>query len=202
MLMTAINSNRKLVYGIGINDAEYTVYPTINGKRTPCHFYSKWTNLLMRCYSAKCQAKQPAYIGCSVCEEWHSFTAFKSWMMKQDWEGKELDKDLIIPGNKIYSPENCLFVTKAINLLLTDHAASRGLYPQGVIWNVYHEKYQAYVCKYGKIYHLGYFSAAAEAEEAYWEEKIDHVARVAMQQSGRVKKALINWVNMKIEVHS
>jgi len=39
-------------------------------------------------------------------------------MERQDWEGKHLDKDILIPGNKIYSPDRCIFVSSLINLLI------------------------------------------------------------------------------------
>ena len=40
-------------------------------------------------------------------------------MESQEWEGKQLDKDIVIPGNKVYSPDACIFVDKRINNLMT-----------------------------------------------------------------------------------
>lgn len=77
---------KKLVYGVGINDANYVVKPTINGKQQWCSFYQAWTGMLERCYSAKWQAKSPTYIGCMVCEEWHSFMSFRAWMITRKKE--------------------------------------------------------------------------------------------------------------------
>jgi hypothetical protein len=53
-------------------------------------------------------------------------TAFKKWMEQQDWDGKCLDKDIIAPGSKLYSPETCAFVLKATNLFVIACDASRG----------------------------------------------------------------------------
>ena len=57
---------------------------------------------------------------------------FKRWMEKQDWEGKQLDKDIIKKGNKLYCPEFCFFVDNKVNSILTDPAAARGGTPNGV----------------------------------------------------------------------
>ena len=94
---------RKLVYGVGINDSNYVVrrFETIgyvNGKQKQkliwvCPYYQTWTNMLNRCYSIKYQERNKTYIGCSVSEEWKTFSNFRSWMMTKDmcfcvWNGK------------------------------------------------------------------------------------------------------------------
>jgi hypothetical protein len=45
-------------------------------------------------------------------------------MEKQDWKGKELDKDLLVNGNKVYSPETCIFLTKKVNSFIIDTGKS------------------------------------------------------------------------------
>lgn len=106
------------VYGFGINDAEYPVNITEGEglKRKTvwrCPYYQKWVNMLDRVYGSQ----RPTYIDVKVCSEWSSFTTFKSWMQTQDWEDKELDKDLLGDG-KLYSPETCYFISKKVNMLL------------------------------------------------------------------------------------
>ena len=143
----------KKTYGVGINDADYKLRITketrdTSGKRISvliweCPYFRKWKAMLGRCYSDKHQKRRPTYIGCSVCEEWLTFSNFKSWMETQDWEGKVLDKDLLIYKNKVYSPETCVFVDETINLLLGKRTAARGDYPLGVYF--YHR--EGY-CKY------------------------------------------------------
>ena len=81
-------SMRKPIYGVGINDANYTVQPTINGKIVICPFYTKWTGMLKRCYSPQYQEKHPTYVECTVTSEWLFFSVFKSWMANQDWKNK------------------------------------------------------------------------------------------------------------------
>lgn len=86
---------KQLVHGMGFNDADYVVYPRINGKQIMCPFYSKWANMLKRCFSSKYQETHPTYIGCSVIKKWLTFSNFRSWMINQDWKDKVLDKDTL-----------------------------------------------------------------------------------------------------------
>ena len=116
---------------MGVNDADYTVIPTVNGKQVVCTFYRAWTAMLKRCYNPTYQANNPTYIGCTVCDEWLTFSNFKKWMMRQDFQGKQLDKDLLVKGNKLYSPETCVFVDGMINTFTIDSGAIRGDYPIG-----------------------------------------------------------------------
>jgi 7,8-dihydro-6-hydroxymethylpterin-pyrophosphokinase len=56
----------------------------------------------------------------TVTPEWWSRRAFTEWMRGQEWQGRQLDKDILWPGNKIYAPDKCLFVPQEINNLLTN----------------------------------------------------------------------------------
>jgi len=169
----------KLVYGVGVNDADYVVNPTIKGNRVMCAFYRTWFSMLKRCYSKVYQKKNPTYIGCSVCDEWLTFSNFKEWMQSKDFKGKQIDKDLKVAGNKIYSPNTCMFVTCAINQLLTNNAAKRGLYPQGIDFNKVREKYRAAVRMNGKKKYLGLYTTIKSAELAYLTEKHEIVKQAA-----------------------
>lgn len=82
--------------------------------------------MINRCYGESFQKKHPSYFDCEVCEEWLIFSNFKAWMEKQNWEGKHLDKDLLVDGNKLYSPETCVFISSNLNNFLTDSFATRG----------------------------------------------------------------------------
>ncbi len=113
----------KLKYGVARNDSDYKVTENriVNGKRVQtwkCPFYQKWSDMVARCYDVNLHHRYPSYVGCSVCEDWLTFSKFKAWMETQDWEGKQLDKDILCPGNKVYSPETCVFVSKELNLFM------------------------------------------------------------------------------------
>lgn len=78
--------------------------------------YSTWLNLRRRCNDTKSTGYEYyGAIGITVCEEWQNdFKSFHDWAMANGWsKGLVIDKD--IKGGNIYSPENCLVVTKKIN---------------------------------------------------------------------------------------
>jgi hypothetical protein len=114
-------------------------------------------------------------------------------MEQQDWQDKSLDKDIIAPGSKLYSPETCAFVLQATNLFVTARDASRGDYPIGVHLCKRKGKYHA-SCKNpstGKNEHLGYFLTPEEAHEAWRKHKHELAQLVATRESDpRVVEAL------------
>ena len=197
--------NKKLVYGIGTYDADYAVQKFeilgyTDGKREQkqvwvCPYYRAWRNMLQRCYSVEYQERKPTYIGCTVSEDWLTFSNFRNWMVAQDWEGNQLDKDLLIEGNKVYSPETCVFVTQTVNSFTTDCRASRGEWLIGVSWNKPTGKFQSR-CRNPatkKLEHLGYFTCEQEAHEAWLKRKVELAHSLAAEQEDpRVAEALIN----------
>lgn len=195
----------KFVYGVGINDADYVVQikETIgykeNGKILQkqiwiCPFYSKWKGMLQRCYAEKFLMKNPTYSGCYVTPEWHYFMTFRAWMIEQDWENKELDKDLLLNGNKAYGPENCLFLDQKVNKFMNEREKSRGSCPIGVSFHKLAGKFTAQ-CKdtvTGKLKHLGYYSCPDEAHMVWLTEKRRQAKLLAAEQTDlRVAEALI-----------
>ena len=193
----------KLVWGVGVNDLGYRVHVmedvTKNGgKRIQksvfiCKYYTAWRNMLERCYSKKYLESYKSYIGTRVCNEWLYATAFKKWMEQQDWSGKCLDKDIIVPGSKLYSPDTCAFVLNATNLFVTASDASRGDYPVGVHLCKRTGKYRAQ-CRNpftGKRENLRLFSTPEEAHEAWRKRKHELAQLVAATESDpRVVEAL------------
>lgn len=159
-------SARRLVNGVGINDAWYMTEYLSGGKRYRCPYYTTWVGVINRTNSSNFKAKSPSYSDCTVCEDWLLFSTFRSWMEKQDWEGKALDKDLLVYGNKVYSPTTCLFITKALNSFIKTGRGGKEL-PQGVTWYKYTNKFVAKGTWDKTGVHLGYFKTKEEAERAY-----------------------------------
>ena len=185
---------RSSVYGVGVNDSDYQTQPTINGKKFMCPIYQKWVDMLQRCYSTKFQEKHPSYIGCTVCKEWLLFSKFKAWMESQDWEGKELDKDILINGNKEYSPIACIFVSHRINSLLANNKTRRGAFPIGVNFDSRCGKYMARLNINCKLTHVGCFDTPKLALDAYIKAKYKVIKEVALSQSEPLKSALLNYI--------
>jgi hypothetical protein len=195
-----VKKKNKLVLGWGINDVYYSIETTEmrdNKKvRVKCRYYIRWYNMLMRCLSTNYHALKPTYTKCSICEEWKYFSNFIKWVDSQpnkDWVNCELDKDLLVTGNKIYSPDTCVFVSRQINIFTT---GKMGLYLRGVNYLPDRSKVNPYVAKcsnpfIGKIQDLGYFPTEIEAHKAWQAKKHEHALRLAEgQDDPRVAKAL------------
>ena len=183
------------VYGVGIIGNEQV---KIDGKQT--RDYQLWKNMLRRCYDEKCSNKYPTYEDCEVSDNFKYLPYFKEWCSKQtgfDQEGWQLDKDILIKRNKIYSENTCCFVPSEVNNLFTKSDSLRGEYPIGVQYHKRDRKYAAKISKFKKVIHLGYFATPDEAFCAYKEAKEDYVKEVAEkwkdQIDPRVYEALMKY---------
>jgi hypothetical protein len=149
--------------------------------------------MLKRCYSASFHRANPSYIGCSVDPDWLTFSVFRNWMEAQDWQGKQLDKDLIAPGNKFYSPSTCRFIDQSLNLFLTDRRRARGDWPIGTSFKKSEGKFVSQCCNpfTGENEYLGLFACPESAHEAWRTAKHAHALRYADQQTDpRIAEAL------------
>ena len=188
-------SKRKLVHGVGVNDATYMVQPLVNNKATTCPYYQKWKKMLERCHCENYRNRFPTYDGCAVCPEWILFSNFRLWMKSQDWQGKQLDKDILIQGNKYYSPLSCIFVLPSINYLLLDCGRSKGIHPRGVYFSVTRGKFKAQCRDNGKRKYLGMFNTATDAHNAYKKFKYTLIRKAALMQSdARLRSALLDYI--------
>ena len=125
---------KRKLHGVGINDVLGSA-KTRNVPPYKAHYYTVWQSMLKRCYSPKEQSKllMQSYIGCTVDPRWHYLSNFKQWYDEQgDVTGKQLDKDIISPGNKVYGPDTCFFVSSQLNSFFTKRQNDRGKYPIGV----------------------------------------------------------------------
>jgi len=188
-------AKRKLVCGVGVNDSLFLIMNIVNGKEVVYQPYRAWKNMLGRCYDPILHERQPTYIGCEVCPEWLIFSNFELWFLTQDWQGKELDKDIISQGNKVYSPATCCFISSQLNTLLVARDAARGACPMGVSWCKQNKKYRAKIGIGGKSKHLGRFNIMEEAKAAYDSAKYAEIHRHAMMQDDpAIREGLLNWV--------
>ena len=182
------------VCGVGIKGLE----PIVDENGEKLDSYECWRKMLERCYSAKCQKKHPTYIDCRVCDEWLYYPNFKKWYEENYYEidnkKSQLDKDILIKGNKIYSPDTCVFTPKFINTLFTKRQNSRGSFPIGVYYSKRDKKYKASlsVFKDGEatIKGLGYFDTADEGFEAYKKAKEEYIKEVADEYKDKIPTKL------------
>ena len=189
------------VHGIGVLGTKYP--PKINGVLTK--EYILWKNMLERCYSDSFKKKNPTYEGCEVSDNFKSYEYFYEWCNEQigfgnDGNGNpfQLDKDLLIKGNKVYDENICVFLPKEINSLLAKREALRGENLIGVSWSKTNKAFVAMVNRNkGKREHLGSFKTEIEAFNAYKQAKEAFVKEQANKWKGeidhRVYNALMNY---------
>lgn len=146
--------------------------------------YDEWNSMLVRCYDEKYRNRYPTYIDCEVCEEWHNFQNFAKWYEENYYEipneKMALDKDILFKGNKIYSPQTCIFVPQRINKLFTKRNLMRGNTPIGVSYFKHINKYasQCHNSK-GELARLGYYNTSIEAFIVYKNFKERVIKQVA-----------------------
>ena len=174
------------VYGVGVLGTKYPI--TINGVQTK--EYVLWKRMLQRCYSDSFKKHRPTYEGCEVSDNFKSYEYFYEWCNSQvgfGVEGFELDKDLLIKGNKVYSENSCVFIPHEINSLLINCTASRGEHLIGVYWCKRGKVFVAQVSKNkGKPEKLGFFNTELEAFNAYKKAKEAFIKEQAEKWKGKI----------------
>lgn len=171
------NPNHPVVLGVG-----YFGQGVHKGKENSrmTKEYNIWSNMITRCYDGKLVG----YEGCTVCEEWHNFQNFAAWYKEQPHSsesGFEVDKDILLRGNKIYCPEFCRVVPKEINLLIKGAYRKTNDLPVGVIksGNTYAAQASLKDFNGHKTKWLGQFSTIGEASSKYKEQKELYIKHVA-----------------------
>jgi len=192
--------NKKPLYGVGINDAPYQVITNLRGTRVTCPAYRAWKNMLDRCYSDAVHKQRPTYIGCEVTPEWHYFTVFRSWWLLHHKDGYQLDKDILLPTNNIYSPEFCIFIPAWLNSFCSVCNTNRGALPLGVsIAKGQRSRPLQAMCSngYGKQIRIGLYSTPEEARLAWLNYKLSIVdARSAELEA--IRAGLTDKVKAKV----
>ena len=189
------------ILGVGVVGDEVT---KVNGNRLK--EYNLWQALLSRCYCDKFHVKCPTYKDCSVSDNFKYYPYFKEWCNNQigfnvlDDKGNhfELDKDLLIKGNKVYSEDACCFIPREINVALIYNQTKKGNHPIGVSYSKVNNKFVVYVKKgEGSREYLGYFEDASVAFLAYKASKEAYLKELANKWKDkidpRVYEALIGW---------
>lgn len=145
-------------------------------------YYKTWNSMIRRCYSKHFKNNHITYKKSTSCEEWLNFQNFGDWMENNyyeiEGEKMHLDKDILIKGNKIYSPETCIFVPQKINDLFVKKDNMRGEYPIGVYYDKKNNKYKA-SCKVSDCRIYKTFSTSDEAFKFYKKTKESYIKSMA-----------------------
>ena len=173
--------------------------------------YRTWYQMLRRCFNIQYKEEKPTYKNAVCCEEWLSYENFCIWLQSQEnyeiWKTLKwsaIDKDILIKGNKIYSPENCLLVAVYVNNLFVKHDALRGNYPIGV--HKLDNKYVASCTNSIENRHvvIGLYNSIEEAFKAYKEYKenlIKEIANIEYKNRTITKKCRDAMYSYKVEIN-
>lgn len=173
---------------------------------TETKVYRLWKGILTRAYDSGFHKKYKTYKDVEVCKEWWCFQNFAEWCYNKEFfdvkddKGRpyQLDKDILVKGNRVYSPETCCFVPAEINSLVVTNKRRRGDTPIGVYYVKRNRKYttQCYFKGSGLKY-LGSYSTAEEAFQVYKEAKKVSIKLVAdhwkSEIEDKVYQSLLNW---------
>lgn len=179
-----------LLYGVGYNSADRRKALGLPVHETTGRPYNKWKDMLTRCYKAGASA----YAGCTVCKKWHDFQEFADWFVSQPYSNApdvELDKDILDPLNRIYSPEFCSLVPRLVNQMFRNTRSQRGRLPIGVKEGPRGKGFTARLSKYGEQVHLGTFGDIFSAFEAYQAAYSAYCSEVANEYEGKVDQRVI-----------
>lgn len=207
---TARNPYEPTVLNIGIIGNKF---PSINnGKITK--EYNIWHAMINRCFNPKFKQDNPTYIDVTCCEAWllyenfyewlHSQENFEQWLNGEQWA---LDKDILVKGNKIYSPETCILIPIYINSIFTSSDKIRGDLPIGVSKREDRDGYMAQII-YGRKDNRAKKSAYSyptqeEAFNAYKKAKESYIKQIAQEEYNKgniTKKCYYAMMNYQVEI--
>lgn len=199
---TLSNPNHPKTLGVGFMGIGPYV-AKIDGEMTK--EYTLWFNMLQRSTVAGRAggAVPKSYNDKTHDTQWCNFQEFAEWCQWQVGFGNtgwELDKDLLIKRNKVYSPETCVFLPNEINRFLTRGESVRGDCPIGV----YHSKRDGYYTAQGSFggsqpERLGRFKTCEEAFFAYKERKEGYAKELAAKYANQLDERAFTAL-MRFEV--
>lgn len=157
---------QKAVFGVGYLGTGDNKSSDENGK--PTSEYRRWKAVLNRCYNKNnLNKKDSSYDKCTVSDNWLNFQNFATWLKNQkgyylDWQ---IDKDLLVANNKIYSEETCCMLPQEINCAIMGKSRiCNNNLPCGV---TYHKHNNCYIASTGE----NYLGSYRDVESAWQEVK-------------------------------
>ena len=181
-------------YGVGyLGVGKYRM----SKNKQPTPSYSAWRFLMMRLFCEKRLLVNPTYRGCTICTSWCNFQVFSEYFYSHESYGLgyELDKDLLVSGNRHYSPETCVMIPQEINKALKTVQVNSVV--AGVRKRKSSKGYQVRVTEHGKRRHVGEFYTEEEASAAYVKAKEEYIHSLAEKWYGKIEErayqALMNW---------
>lgn len=197
------------VYGKGMVGQKYKTRENNSEMKE----YKIWHSMLQRCFDQKTKENHKYYNNVTCCDEWLLYENFYDWLHAQENFDKWLtgdrwavDKDILVKGNKTYSPETCCLVPSSINSLFTKHDKARGDLPIGVYYVKRNNTYRAQCnnpFQNNKRTGLGEYGTAIAAFEKYKEFKesiIKKVAETELAKNNITQKCYKAMMNYKVDI--
>lgn len=178
--------------GSGKYQSEYK----IDGKRVKEPAYEVWRKIHLR--AGNYAGTHPAYEDVTVSKEWWCFQDFAEWfhenLYKVDDEVMCVDKDILIPGNRVYGPDYCLIVPNRINEIFKngDKKNNATELPTGVTIRKDGSKVK-YRARCSVRVAMGEYKSISktfdtpeEAYEFYKKSKLDYIKSVAEEYKNKI----------------
>lgn len=164
------NHKNNIVLGVGVNDLPHTVSVVIDGKVVRYPPYTIWKDMMNRCYSNAVHIRLPKYKGCDVSKEWWYLSKFSIWCKENFVDGYQLDKDILVFGNKTYSKDTCIFVPNWVNSFVLPRTKQD--LPAGVSFHKRDKRYNVNYSLDGNTIYIGSCGDKVTASKMWIEKKI------------------------------
>ncbi len=183
------NKWKRTVFGIGYlgcSDAE---------ANRDNYIYSKWANMIQRCYDEETHKLKPYYALCTAEIEWLNFSNYREWHRENEMGDRkvDLDKDVLIQGNTVYGSETCSLIPHFTNTIFEERGADTN-----IVLNNDTGKYDVTMSILGKREEVGTFDTEEEAKQGFIAYKQDYIRKFAKKCKGKVPnktyEAMLNWV--------
>jgi hypothetical protein len=168
----------------------------VNGKSVPCPKYALWGHILRRCYRPY-GYNAVTYKGVTVHPDWLFRSKFTEWLNSQpqnNWQELQIDKDLLVKGNKVYGPDTCCFLTNLENGVFRPLSSDR--LGCATFYKVGNRKkpWRSRMCR--NMDNIGYFSTKEEAEFVSMRESMPYVIEIANANPHRfIRDAMFRWID-------
>lgn len=185
------NLNHPSIFGKGyMGEGKYKAW----GGKSLTKEYCVWFGMLSRCYNGK--TDNPTYKDVEVCSEWLNFQIFATWFEINYREGFALDKDIICPDCRTYSPQTCVFVPQEINSMFTSAGKTKRDLPVGIYY--LRGRYQVSTPNHDGSTYVGFYKSLEEARIVNKDCKEKYMKKMAEIWEGRVDSRvyniMCNWV--------
>ena len=137
-----------------------------------------WHAMRQRCGVGGSKKANAAYADCVMSENFLKFQFFAEWCQTQIGYGLpnyQIDKDILLEGNRVYSEVNCVFVPQELNSFFCSRSGPVSDLPKGV--TRCKNSYSARFAPASVSGYLGMFKTVEEASQSYQDARNKGLAR-------------------------